>query len=315
MGFSKTLLTLFLVMFAASVSTADPLRLEKKVIKDAKRYYDLEVSYPRTGHAAIDRELETWARALAKEFVDSAVDAHGQQPWTAEVSYEVPRNDGAVLSLLFTYYMYTGGAHPNSSLHSFYFLLPDGYNAAIGEVFSLRGISRISDISIAQLKRDIGGPDGMSDTDWIRRGAGPNGYNFRNFVLLPQELVLHFDAYQVAAYAAGPQEVHIPLAKLRDTMRLDARAPSASFDCGLARTTIEQAICSTRDLARLDRQLGDAYQNKLTWAYDESERTTIRQQQRAWLQLRDLTCFSARSNLAACLMPVYQKRLAQLTAN
>lgn len=291
---------------------AAPLRLEKQEIKETKRAYEIKLAYPRTGHPVIDRQLSAWVRELATSFAKDATEAKDRMTWDEELTYEVPRNDGQVLSLVFTLYNFTGGAHPNSAFHTFHFLLPDGTNAEIAEIFSPRGIRRISDISIARLRRDLAGPDGMSDADWISKGAAPNARNFANFVLTPSELTIHFDAYQVAAYAAGPQEVRIPVAQLRDTMRPDVRAPAASFDCVLARSDIEQVICSSRDLARLDRRLAEAYADKLIWAEDDAKRQSLRQQQRAWLRMRDTSCGAARMSMVACLMPVYQKRITEL---
>jgi uncharacterized protein YecT (DUF1311 family) len=293
---------------------AAPLKLEKQEIKETKRAYEIKLAYPRTGHPAIDRQLSAWARELATSFAKDAIETKDNMTWDEELTYEVPRNDGQVLSLVFTLYNFTGGAHPNSSYRTFHFLLPDGTNAEIAEIFSPRGIRRISDISIARLRRDLSGPDGMSDADWISKGAAPNARNFANFVLTPSELTIHFDSYQVAAYAAGPQEVRIPLAQLRDTMRPDVRAPAASFDCNLARSDIEQVICSSRDLARLDRRLAEAYADKLIWAEDDAKRQGLRQQQRAWLRLRDASCRTVRINAVACLMPVYQQRIKELEA-
>ncbi len=306
----------FVWIAATLCAHAAPMKVAKLQFKEDKAHYSLEFSYPKTGHPTIDRAIETWARELARQFGDGAKDPEMRDTpqWRAELNYEVPRNDGAVFSVAFTYYNFSGGAHPNSSSETFHFLLPDGYRAEFAEIFTPRGIARISDISIAQLKRDIGGPDGMSDTDWIKRGAGPNARNFRSFVLLADELVITFDAYQVAAYAAGPQEVRIPVRQIKDTMRGEIRAPAASFDCKLARSDIEQAICSSRDLARLDRHLGEAYANKLTWAEDDGKRAALRQDQRAWLKARDSMCLRASTNLVSCLMPVYQRRLAVLEA-
>jgi uncharacterized protein YecT (DUF1311 family) len=179
-------------------------------------------------------------------------------------------------------------------------------------LFTAQGVKRISDISIAQITKVRSGPEGMTDADWIRRGAGPNARNFRSFVLKPSELAVFFDSYQVAAYAAGPQEAHIPFAQIRDTLRLDPRAPAASFDCGAARSDIEQAICSTRDLARLDRHVAEAYAEKLSWAEDDAARRAIRQGQREWLQRRDGVCLRAGQRLVACLSDAYQRRLQAL---
>ena len=308
------ILVAILFWFASSgVANAAPIKVVPQNFKETKAQYSIDFSYPRTGNRAIDKMLEDWARGLAQDFVTDAKNNDDKRAWAGEVTYEIGRNDSSAFSVVFTYYTNTGGAHPNSMFETFYFLLPDGYRAEFAEIFTPRGIARISDISIAILKRDLGGPDGMTDTDWIKKGAGANARNFAHFVLLPTELVIYFDAYQVAAYAAGPQEVRIPLSQVRDTMRSNVRAPAASFDCRLARSDVEHAICSSRDLARLDRLLGEAYANKLTWAEDDAKRSALRQTQRDWLKMRDAACLRAGTSLQTCLTPFYQNRLKVLS--
>ena len=305
------LLMLFAVM-AGGAMAATP-QVQTVQFKEQRKHYLLEVAYPRFGHAAIDRQIEAWARQMARDFVESAKDAVGDpNPWGMELSYDVQRNDNVMAVVVFTYYLNTGGAHPNSSFQTFNFFKSDGQQVEFAELFTGKGIRRISDISIARLKRDLTGPDSMSDLDWIKKGAGPNARNFSAFAMLPRQLAIYFDPYQVAAYAAGPQEVRIPLSQLGDVMRVDPRAPAASFECRDARSDVEQAICGSRDLARLDRQLGEAYQNKLTWAADVREAQRLREQQRAWLRMRDGACRAASMPMVACLSPIYQKRLKEL---
>lgn len=291
---------------------ATPLKITVREIKQQRPTHEIEISYPHTGLQRIDAEIEPWARKLATDFASEATEAGETRPWSSELSFEIPRNDGNVLSIVFTHYTYTGGAHPNSSFQTFHFLLPDGYRADLAELFSPRGIKRISDISISQLRQNLAGPDGMSDSDWINRGAGPNARNFDNFVLTPRELIVLFDAYQVAAYAAGPQEVKIPLSQLRDTLRRDPRAPAASFECEAARAPIESGICSSRDLARLDRLMAEAYVDFLTWEADEPKRRAVQQAQRAWIAQRDATCGNAGARVVACLTPLYEARIKVL---
>lgn len=284
--------------------------IEKRVIQEKRANYSLDVSYPRTGQRNVDATLEAYARALAKDFVDMAKDATPEPaPWSGELTYDVVRNDAQMIVVASTWYTYTGGAHPNATFEHFNFLLPEGTRVEIADLFTPKGIQRISDISIARLKRDLTGPDGMSDIDWIKRGAGPNARNFSAFSMLPRELYVAFDAYQVAAYAAGPQEVRIPLSRLKDVMRVDPRAPAPSFDCTLARSDVEQVICSNRDLARLDRHVAEAYAERLMWAENDVKRAAIRQGQRDWLKTRDRACLVVRQPLAACLMGVHQARL------
>jgi hypothetical protein len=262
------------LLIAAGALAAAP---QKMSIKETRKGYEIDVSYPRFGQAAIDRALESWARGIAKEFAEAAVEATGDpQRWSAEVSYEILRQDAQMIVVAFTYYSYTGGAHPNSSSETFNFLMPEGRRVEFAELFSPKGIQRVSDISIARLKQELGGPEGLGDMDWIKRGAGPNARNFASFALLPRELMITFDAYQVAAYAAGPQEVRIALPSLRDVMRPNPRAPAASFDCALARSAVEQAICGSHELARLDRRLGEAYAHKLVWEDDAAKLQAMR---------------------------------------
>ncbi len=307
----RSIAAFLLSLLLAGMALAAPP--QKMTIKETRKGYDIDISYPRFGSATIDRQLETWARGVAKEFADSARESTGEpNPWATEVSYEITRNDAQMIVVSFQTYSYSGGAHPNTSSDTFNFLLPDGRRLEIAELFSPEGIQRISDISIAKLKQDMAGPDGMSDMDWIRRGAGPNARNFTSFELLPRLLHITFDAYQVAAYAAGPQEVSIPLSNLRDVMRPNPRLPAASFDCLMARSDVERAICSSDDLARLDRRLGEAYAYKLTWMDDQAEQQAFRAQQRGWLKMRDASCRGRA--IASCLSPIYQRRLKELEA-
>lgn len=313
----STLAVLATLFIAVGGAQAAGLKITTKTISETKPSHEIKIDYPRTGVARIDTELATWAGKLASGFAAdaraAAADGAGGSPaWSSELSFTVARNDGAVLSLVFAHYTYAGGAHPNTTSRTFHFLLPDGQNAEIAELFTPRGIRRISDIAINQLQRDLGGPDGLSDSDWIKRGAGPNPKNFASFVLTPTMLTLHFDAYQVAAYAAGPQKVRIPLVRLRDTLRADPRAPAASFDCAAARGVVETTICGSTALARLDRRMSEAYLERLTWAEDDAARSTLRQSQRAWIARRNAACPADPAGPAACLTRLYQERLEAL---
>lgn len=312
--FAKRILAaLCLAVAFAAAGVAAPLKVERRAIKEAKPTYAVDIVYPRTGQAAIDAPLEAWAKAAVAAFLLRTQEMGGTPgPWDINIVYKIARNDDAMFIVHFTQSGYMGGAHGYSATRTFTFLRPDGMEVELPELFTAQGMKRISDLSIAQISKVQLGPKGMSDADWIKRGAGPNARNFRSFVLTPSELVLFFDAYQVAAYAAGPQETRIPLAKIKDALRADPRAPAASFDCAVARSDVEQAICSTRELARLDRYVAEAYAEKLSWAYDEAERNAVRQDQRAWLMRRDGVCTRAGQPLAACLADSYQRRLQAL---
>ena len=59
-----------------------------------------------------------------------------------------------------------------------------------------------------------------------------------------------------------------------------------TFDCSTARRAVEKAICSDPELARLDRQIDDAYKAALAklGRHDAAE---LRREQRAFIARRD----------------------------
>lgn len=49
------------------------------------------------------------------------------------------------------------------------------------------------------------------DTQWISEGTAPKEENFENFLITDNALIIIFDPYEVAPYAAGSVFVEIPL--------------------------------------------------------------------------------------------------------
>ena len=317
--FLRPALAAGLTLTLAGAVLAGPLPVEPVEITKTTKDYEVEAEYPRTGLAAIDNAIAGWVDETVDDFVKTAEDDFasfakdgGAPEWMRyglNIDSETARNDDAMFVAVLSQSIATGGAHPNHYFATFNFLRPDGWRVYLPEIFDTKGLKRISDLAIADLTRQLAGPDGMSDTDWIKDGAGPSWGNFADFVLLSDALVLKFPPYQVAAYAAGDQEVEIPLSELAGLMRENWRAPAPSFDCGAARSAIEKAVCSDVALARLDRNVAGAYGLKLKYADDDAAREVIRGAQRAWLATRDAACAGGQT---ACLTGVYEARVAAL---
>ena len=121
------------------------------------------------------------------------------------------------------------------------------------------------------------------------------------------------DAEVVIRWAAGPQEVDIPLAQLTDVLRPDPRSPLPSFECSEAQTAIEHAICSDMQLAQLDRRTAEAFNMRLRLEASGNQQPIVRAQQQAWLGQRDAACAGrADADMVSCLDPQYQLRLTAL---
>jgi uncharacterized protein len=86
-----------------------------------------------------------------------------------------------------------------------------------------------------------------------------------------------------------------------------AAAPvTPSFDCRTDTSAVERAICGDASLAARDRSLSETYY-RLADTLPQAERIALRDQQRAWIRLRN-GCGS----LVPCLANAYDHRIGQL---
>jgi len=59
------------------------------------------------------------------------------------------------------------------------------------------------------------------DANWLKEGAAPKAENYDSWNITPDGLQITFDAYQVAAYALGPQEIIVPYSALKAVIKPD----------------------------------------------------------------------------------------------
>ena len=85
-----------------------------------------------------------------------------------------------------------------------------------------------------------------------------------------------------------------------------------SFDCSLASTWAERAICASPLLSALDVQLDTVY-GRLREALPDGAFSVIRQRQREWLDERE-SCGAIRSQMAqeGCLAGLIEERILEL---
>jgi uncharacterized protein YecT (DUF1311 family) len=316
---SATLAMAVLVSLGLAAASAAGVPVTKKTISFKTKLAEMTVEYPQTGNAAVDAVLVAFANKQVADFKRNVKEAGApmspDMSYYLQLGYTVERNDGRMLGILFTGESFLGGAHGSHSEDAFNFLVPDGHQVFLGEILDGRkGIQKLSAIATAQLLKDIAtGDNAASDPDSVKNGAGPLADNFKVFIWLPGKVHLYFPEYQVASYAAGPQETTVDLAKLKDVIRADWRAPAPSLDCGKAKTANEKAICADAALARLDRQVAEAYESAFHNAsYDPNEKKKVLDAQRAFLANTAKVCTGDKPG--ACLTKAYAARLAVLTA-
>jgi hypothetical protein len=130
-----------------------------------------------------------------------------------DVQYKLVSAPGDIFSIKFDVEGYREGA-----AHPYHYSQTVNYNLEKGADVSLVGLflpntdylQAISTYCIAQLKTR-----GFGFDDLITQGAAPTPDNYRSWNITPDGLLITFDEYQVAAYAAGPQTVTVPYSELK----------------------------------------------------------------------------------------------------
>lgn len=137
-----------------------------------------------------------------------------------EVNYEIALANNEIVSLIFSNYSFMGGAHGGTSFTTLNYDLKNNRELKLEEMFEPNAnyLKLISDYSIADLKPRIGD---MSDDEWLSKGAAADAGNYQNWNLTKKGLMITFEQYQVAAYAAGSQQVIVPYDKLKSILRKD----------------------------------------------------------------------------------------------
>jgi hypothetical protein len=138
--------------------------------------------------------------------------------------YKLFSPPGNLISLRFQIMIYIeGAAHPVTHTRTVTYDLEAGADVRLTQLF-LPGsdyLERVANYCITQLStRNIG-------FESFSNGAQPFPENYGNWNITHDGLLITFDEYQVAAYAAGPQEVVVPYAELQSV--IDPHGPLAGF--------------------------------------------------------------------------------------
>ena len=132
---------------------------------------------------------------------------------TLDVKYTLLSQIGDLWSFKFDFSFYAdGAAHPGLNSMTLNYDLGQGKELALADLFlpNANYLEAISKYSIAELSEQPFFDSSSSN------GAQPTPENYRNWNITPNGLMITFDEYQVAPYAAGPQQVRVPYSELRD---------------------------------------------------------------------------------------------------
>lgn len=142
-----------------------------------------------------------------------------------DLRYKLVSPPGNVLSLQFIMEGYVEGmAHPYHVTRTLNFDLEQGREIALDSLFQPNSdyLTAIANFCIAELQtRDIG------FNDMFAPGAAPTAENYQDWNVTADGLLIVFNEYQVAPYAAGPQSVTVPYVELASM--INPQGPLAEF--------------------------------------------------------------------------------------
>jgi hypothetical protein len=230
-----SLLILTLTVSCAGTGFASRFNYTVKTLtlKQKKEKMSIDFKYPRFTYLENKSSQDILNNAV-KSFVDKTVadfrkDFEGEQgseggsgfAWYLSYEYELPVKSKDLVGIIFRGSIYTGGAHPAPDIRTMLYDFRNKRQVLLKDFFKdktdyLKHISGYCQREI--LSR------GISDKDWVERGAGPSDDNFRLYYISRKGITVIFPPYQVAAYVNGPQEVDIPWNTMEDIIDTDGAA-------------------------------------------------------------------------------------------
>jgi hypothetical protein len=222
-----------------SFALSNGLRIVTKSLKDEnkKEHYEIEADYPQIEGSSeapvadFNKAVQTIINDNVRTFKKDAPEAYDKDSPDAQLSglvinHNLAMANDSVISVSFNISTYfSGAAHPNHNSYALNYDLRNGKELQLRDLFQpgANFLQAISNYSIKSLKTRLKKLE-MDDDSLIQEGAGASADNFQSWNLTAKGLLITFDPYQVAAYAAGPQEVLIPYANLKDLLKADSPA-------------------------------------------------------------------------------------------
>jgi hypothetical protein len=221
------------------------VEIASKSIKESnkKLMYEIDAQYPQlTGgnnpnfekfnqaaRASVTRKVAGFKKDMQPEGEDEEEPRpEGSMGSDLSVGYDVLLAQDDLVSIKFdvsTYFQ--GAAHPNSYADVLNFDLKNGKQLKLSDLFKpgAKYLPAIAAYCINDLKKQAK-DKGLLDEE-IEKGAAAKSDNYESWTITKRGLSIHFDPYQVAPYAAGPQFVLVPYSTLKDL--INPEGPIAQF--------------------------------------------------------------------------------------
>ena len=227
------------------IALSGEVELTAKQIKESnkKLMYEIAAQYPELSggsnpnfekfnqvvRGSVTKRVAEFKKDMAQDEGEEAR-PEGSMGSDLTIGYEIALAQDDLVSVRFdvgSYYQ--GAAHPNSYTDVINYDLKNGKPLNLADLFKpgSKYLQAIATYAIADLKKQSKEKDGSLPDDMIESGAGPSAKNYQSWKITRKGLGIHFDAYQVGPYAAGPYFVLVPYASLKEL--INPEGPIAQF--------------------------------------------------------------------------------------
>lgn len=167
----------------------------------------------------VPKDLEGVAEQLFTEYKETLKNQPNYQiPWRAETKGKILFQSPKVVAVQLDNYAYSGGAHPNTHTSLFNFDNSTGQRINIDDLVTDRKeLERIAESAFRKTHK-------IQASESIKTSGFFWGSPFRlpdNFAVLEKGLYFFYNAYEVAAYAAGSTDFTVPYQELEQILVKD----------------------------------------------------------------------------------------------
>jgi len=184
------------------------LEMTMTTLREETPEYSIDLAYPQLG-LALDSEIQSLFDERVAKIKELAQDQPPSPlspgPYRLTSTFHSAYIDPDIVSIQLSVYSYSGGAHGLSTTYGFNLKRESASKLTLEDALSLIGLSlsEVANQSLIQLETRLG--DAV-----FPEGVSPESQNFQTFVVNAEEVTFIFQEYQVAPYAAGPQDVSFP---------------------------------------------------------------------------------------------------------
>ena len=203
-------------------------------IQDRTPLYVIQVQYPAfpTSGLALNKEIAEYVTNRVAQFKQNAQDNwkarqdtlpanqrqnSPDQQFTFQITWDKAQVNKQYVSIVLHVGAYEGGASGLQELKTFNYDLVNKRNVQLADLFPGRPdyLSKLSAIARAQLAAHLrDAQQSEPDMAMLNAGTTPTADNFSNFTFNENMLTIYFPKYQVAAGAAGEQQIIVDITQL-----------------------------------------------------------------------------------------------------